>query len=447
MNLKCLLISLLILNVIQFVDSHRKSHKSLKVAKRSRRLDEEDDEKERNLKDAENQNPNEEESSSEKSETDSNSNSEESKTGSNEEESEKSQEEEQEAVGEGDDEDAPLEERLAFYKRISEDLDVYEEEYLECFKNLEDEDFSQMNIEGCVGKSFIKVVLDIKYISLKVMAHLDTFLRKIFFDECYTPAAEEPEFSIGCDVLEKDILDMMWNGLEFHELSEINKEKYTVEYGKVPADVFMAILVYLKDESEEFFKQLDEIDAHKDNIILKLQNYIDDRKKEIQERQKEDESFVGPLEIGENEINHDVDVEEMVCDQPPIVPEIPENIQQEEVAEEVEAEDGNQDEEKVEGEETENQDEGAEEKAPENAPQEQPTEAETRKMRTRKIEIIKRKNNIDLHNKRKLEIEAKIRRNKLFREQTINNKNKNVRLHSQTPIKNVHTKNYLQGKK
>lgn len=90
----------------------------------------------------------------------------------------------------------------------------------------------------CVGKNFIKVVLDIKYVTLKIMARADTKIRKYFIDLCYTPAGTVEEFSVGCDLMERDTLDMLWNGLDFVELLEINKDKYLIEYAKIPEDTF-----------------------------------------------------------------------------------------------------------------------------------------------------------------------------------------------------------------
>ena len=205
-------------------------------------------------------------------------------------------------------------EKMENYKKISEDLAVFEEEYSNCIKEIEDSEYTQEKIDECVGRNFIKVVLDIKYITLKIMAKLDTKVRKMFIQECYEPAGVIEEFSVGCDVLEKDVLDMMWNGLEFVELVEINKEKYLFEYGKIPNDNYRLIFVQLEILSKEFFGLLDEVDSHKEVIILRLKTLIDDRTKLILEKASEDENFIRAPESG---IHHTIEITETIIPEDP----------------------------------------------------------------------------------------------------------------------------------
>ena len=206
------------------------------------------------------------------------------------------------------------EEKTENYKKISEDLAVFEEEYSNCIKEIEDEEYTQEKIDECVGRNFIKVVLDIKYITLKIMAKLDTKMRRMFISECYDPAGVIEEFSVGCDVLEKDVLDMMWNGLEFVELVEINKEKYLFEYGKIPNDNFRSLFVQLELLSKEFFELLDEVDSHKEVIILRLKTLIDDRTKLILEKANEQEDFIRAPQSG---IHHTIEITETMVPEDP----------------------------------------------------------------------------------------------------------------------------------
>jgi hypothetical protein len=177
-------------------------------------------------------------------------------------------------------------EHMANFKKISEDLKVYQDEYSTCISEIPDDDYTDEKIDACVGKNFIKVVLDIKYETLKVMARADTKIRKYFIHSCYEPAGTIEEFSVGCDFMERDTLDFMWNGLDFVDLLEINKDKYLNEYGKIPREDFKEVTLMLTEFSKQFFELLDEIDSHKEVTIMKLKNHIDDRTKLILEEAK-----------------------------------------------------------------------------------------------------------------------------------------------------------------
>lgn len=198
-------------------------------------------------------------------------------------------------------------ERTRNYKKVSEDLAVFEEEYSKCIKDIPDEEYTQEKVDECVGRNFIKVVLDIKYVTLKVMARLDTKVRKTFIKECYELAGTVEEFSEGCDVMERDVIDMLWNGLEFVELVEINKEKYLFEYGKIPNDTFRNLFGELEELSKEFFDLLNETDSHKEVIILRLKTLIDDRTKVIQEKEE-----TGEDGLGHDGVHHTVEITETI---------------------------------------------------------------------------------------------------------------------------------------
>jgi hypothetical protein len=175
------------------------------------------------------------------------------------------------------------EEHLKNFKKIAASLKVYEDEYSACLKEIPDDDFNQDKIDECVGNNFIKVVLDIKYETLKVMARAESKVRGNFIKLCYTPAGKSESYSVGCDYMEQDTLLMLWNGMDFNELLEINREKYLTEYGKIPKADFIALLESLNSFAKEFFELIDEIDNHKEVTVLRLKTLIDDRRKLIEE--------------------------------------------------------------------------------------------------------------------------------------------------------------------
>ncbi len=104
--------------------------------------------------------------------------------------------------------------------------------------------------------------------------------------------------------MEKDTLDMIWNGLDFVKLLELNKKKYLEEYGIIPKKYFQLLINTLTDLSKEFFQLLDEIDAHKESTILNLKKEIDARTKIIVEKAKEDPNFT------QSNIKHNININE-----------------------------------------------------------------------------------------------------------------------------------------
>ena len=200
-------------------------------------------------------------------------------------------------------------EHMRNFKKISNDVNQYEEEYANCIKEISDHEYTEMRIEECVGRNFIKVVLDIKYITLKIISRADTKVRKLFIESCYIPAGTVEEFSIGCDLMERDALDLMWKGLDFVKMLEVNKEKYIKEYSKVPYDDFRDIIDHLSDFAKEFFELLDEVDSHKEVTILRVKTLIDDRTKLIVEEAKNNPQIVLPPEI-----KHKIEITEEIID-------------------------------------------------------------------------------------------------------------------------------------
>lgn len=179
-------------------------------------------------------------------------------------------------------------EHMRNFQAISGNLKAYEDEFIDCIQEIPDEEFSEEKIDQCIGRNFIKVIVDIKYITMKTMSQADSKVRKMFVEFCYESALGDEEFMTGCDVMERDVLNMMWTGLSFVEILEINFDKYVYEYGKIPDEFFHALLEKLRVFASEFFELIDEIDSHKEVTILRIRNYIDDRIKLIAEANEEE---------------------------------------------------------------------------------------------------------------------------------------------------------------
>ena len=190
--------------------------------------------------------------------------------------------------------------------KVSEDLKVYEEEYKKCIADIDPEEFGEEKVEGCIGKRFIKVILDVKYETMKMMSRAETRLREFFVEGCYEPAEDDMLFAHACDLLEGDILELMWGGLDFVSIAELNKNKYLAEHAVMPRRVYKEVRDYLSTFSDEFFNVLEVIDEYKENMIMALKILIDEKKKESVEYAEKDH------EVSDTSIMHNINVNESV---------------------------------------------------------------------------------------------------------------------------------------
>ena len=186
------------------------------------------------------------------------------------------------------------------FNKISRDLKAFEDEYKECINNIHDQVFTEEEIEECVGKDFKKVILDIKYETLKIISRGDARVKENFLEHCYKPAGTNEQFATACDIMEKDVLDMLWNAMDFVQICRLNEDKYLSVISAMPRANFEQLMNELTDFSEEFFELLDEIDSHKEVTILRLKTLIDDRTKLIIEKAEESAANPQPKLITHN---------------------------------------------------------------------------------------------------------------------------------------------------
>lgn len=202
------------------------------------------------------------------------------------------------------------EEHLHNFKRISDDLKLYEDEYIACIDAIHDEDYSEETIQGCLGKDFIKLQLDIKYETMKVISRAEDKLRHFFIYHCYAEAGEDEIQALACDLLQKDMLDALWNCMDFIELADMNRAKYTEEYANLPMAIFKSILVNLEALHKEFFELIEEIDAHKQVTLLRIKTHIDDRTQIIVKQASHDQRKLTAPTV----VTHTIKIQEKVKD-------------------------------------------------------------------------------------------------------------------------------------
>jgi hypothetical protein len=184
-------------------------------------------------------------------------------------------------------EDGSEKEHLENFNKISKDIKVFEDEYKECINNIHDQVFTEEEIEECVGKDFKKVILDIKYETLKILSRGDARTKEFYLEYCYKPAGTNEQFATACDVMEKDVLDLLWNAMDFVQICRLNEDKYLSVISAMPRHNFEELMNNLTEFSAELFELLDEVDSHKEVLILRLKTLIDDRTKLIIEAAQE----------------------------------------------------------------------------------------------------------------------------------------------------------------
>lgn len=195
------------------------------------------------------------------------------------------------------------------FQKISRDLKAFEEEYKECINNIHDQVFTQEEIEECVGVNFKKVILDIKYETLKIISRGDSRVKEFYLEHCYKVAGTNEQFANACDEMEKDVLDLLWNAMDFVQICRINEDKYLSVISAMPRETFETLMNELTEFSTEFFELMDEVDSHKEVTILRLKTLIDDRTKLIIEAARESADNPQPKIV-----THNIHIETQISD-------------------------------------------------------------------------------------------------------------------------------------
>ena len=131
---------------------------------------------------------------------------------------------------------------------------------------------------------------------MKILSKGDTTVRQIMVDSCYMDAGIDEIKSNACDVLQRDILDLLWNSLPFQDLVVLNRDKYESFEAEMVPELFDSIVEQITNFSVEFFELLDEVDSHKEVTLIRLKEAIDDRTRaliqEAQRNQKDQQQAV-----------------------------------------------------------------------------------------------------------------------------------------------------------
>lgn len=162
------------------------------------------------------------------------------------------------------------------FRSISEELAGIEAQYVDCLGALSDKNFSEETIDDCVGTEFVRVHNTITFFKNKVYAKVDRHIRAVFIELCYDAATDEIMLR-GCDLFEKDTLDVLWAEMNIAKVADINRQKYLSTMATLPEETFNTILLRFAPLYEEFSELVQEIRDHHLSIVEGIKTSIDER--------------------------------------------------------------------------------------------------------------------------------------------------------------------------
>ena len=195
-----------------------------------------------------------------------------------------------------------------YFKRIAENLSSMEEAYKDCIDELSDANFTEDSVDACVGKDMIYVLNDIDYERRQILARSDAKIRAYMKAYCYSASSSVAE-ATSCDLLERDVLTLLWEELNFSVLVSYHRSKYTVDAGQVSDGVFDKVVSYLQGMYNDLTELLDEIDDHSIISRANIKKAIDMRTRVIVEQAHE--NVRNPLP---KIIKHTIEIEEKIND-------------------------------------------------------------------------------------------------------------------------------------
>lgn len=179
------------------------------------------------------------------------------------------------------------------FKRIKEDVKAIGDSYIQCINGISDNDYSEEAVEGCVGKDLIYMNNDISYERKKLIGRADKKIRDFLMRYCYEVAGTNEEQSNGCDVLERDMLDLLWQELNIYTTIDYHQSKYLFIYGEVPEASFANIMLYSKDLYKELTELINEISQHALIVNASVKTAVNRRTQHVLQRAKD--SITNPL--------------------------------------------------------------------------------------------------------------------------------------------------------
>lgn len=159
--------------------------------------------------------------------------------------------------------------------KITKQFQNLENRFVDCIHRVQGADYSEQAIEKCFGKNLRKVTGSIEYAKRKILSVIDSKVTAEVFSHCYHKAGTNTLIAYGCDVLSRDIMDMLWNEYNFFDIVMENKQKYVFEQCAIPSDLFYELMTSLQYISSASIELLNEVYSHKDILIFNIKKEAD----------------------------------------------------------------------------------------------------------------------------------------------------------------------------
>lgn len=193
-----------------------------------------------------------------------------------------------------------------YFKRISENLESMEQAYKDCLNSLSNSNFTEEAVDSCLGHDMIYVLNDIDYEKSQIIGRADSKIRAFLLEYCYKNV-DNGTGANSCDLLERDILELLWNEFNFGTLIDYHKSKYLGDMAEVPDSIFNKVVPYLQNLYGELNELLDEIQDHSIIIRANIKRAIDIRTRVILEEAEENVNNPKPKII-----KHTIEIEERI---------------------------------------------------------------------------------------------------------------------------------------
>jgi hypothetical protein len=167
-------------------------------------------------------------------------------------------------------------EHLLNFKKITDDFKVIEEKYLDCLRKIPQEAWVLRELVICVGANFYKINEATDFEKKKLLSRAETRVRRVMTDECYSDAGLDLSQSRSCDLVEKDVLELLWDEMNYPALVKYHKEKYTFTYGKLRSDDFDKYMGFFAELYRRDNELIEEMINHSKITLLNIKKFIDD---------------------------------------------------------------------------------------------------------------------------------------------------------------------------
>ena len=165
---------------------------------------------------------------------------------------------------------------LLNFKKVSEDIKRYQARKMNCLKKIPQEAWVLRELVICVGKNFSSIKNDIKYEKRKLLARAESRVRRVMADQCYSEAGLDLKQSRACDLMERDMLELLWSEMNYPALLKYHKEKYTFTHGSLKAENFDKYMGFFTELHRRDSEILDEMTNHGEITLVNIKKFIDD---------------------------------------------------------------------------------------------------------------------------------------------------------------------------